>query len=171
MQTFSYSRDFADIRLVDVLTPEPGKGNGRAILFIHGGGWQGGSKESWHKVMGHFAGEGYVTFSATYHRAPAFKFPRQAEDVRTAMAWVKSQAGTYGFDPHKVATWGSSAGAHLVDLLATIRPEDTLGRTPEVAAAPDTTPAATVSLCGVHTCFRYTNEANIHKMLLEFLGQ
>jgi len=143
----AYSSVDTDVRRIDVFLPDE-KANGRCIFFIHGGGWHAGDKESWHSVMEHFAGLGYVCTSAEYHLAPQWRLTNQAEDLRTAMAFVKVHAADYGFDPRRVAVWGSSAGAHLAALLATTQPEDELGMTPEIADR-DTLPAAAVCLCSV----------------------
>jgi acetyl esterase/lipase len=42
--------------------------------------------------------------------APA---PAAVQDVLCAMSWVKKNAAKYNFDPHRVVTWGGSAGGHL----------------------------------------------------------
>jgi acetyl esterase/lipase len=143
----AYSLDDPDVRRIDVFLPGQ-DANGAGIFFIHGGGWHAGDKESWHSVMEHFCGLGYVCTSAEYHLAPQWKLPKQAEDLRTAMAFVKAHADDYGFDPARVAVWGSSAGAHLAALLATTQPEAELGMTPEIVDR-DTLPAAAVCLCSI----------------------
>ncbi len=155
---------------LDVFLPDNAP-NGRAILFIHGGGWQNGNKAAWHGPMEYCCARGYVCGSATYHFAPAYKFPRQVEDVRTAMAFFKDRAGDYGFDARRVATWGSSAGGHLAAMLATIADEDDLGVTPQMNRR-DTRPAAAVCYCTVMTCHPYEapNE-NLPKMFRDFLGE
>ena len=137
-----YSAHERDVRLIDVFLPG-GNANGCCIFFIHGGGWHAGTKEGWHSVAEHFATLGYVCTSAEYHLAPDWKLAAQAEDLRIAMSFVKSHAAEWGFDPARVAALGSSAGAHLVALLATIQPDDELGLTPEVTVR-ETRPAAAV---------------------------
>jgi len=142
-----YSAEHADRRLIDVFIPD-GEANGAAIYFIHGGGFSGGSKEQWREVARHFARLGYVCASVEYRLAPDNKFPTWVEDVRLGMSWFKSRADEYGFDPARVASAGSSAGGYLALILATIAPDDDLGRTSEMTVA-DTRPAAVVAYCPV----------------------
>ncbi len=39
-------------------------------------------------------------------------------DIKTAIRWVKSNAGNYGIDPDKIGIWGHSSGGHLAALAA-----------------------------------------------------
>ena len=164
-----YSSENPDVRLLDVFRPEQGA-NGCCIFFVHGGGWAGGSKESWHSVMAHFCARGYVCTSPNYHLAPAWHFPRQFEDVRTAMSFVKSNAQAWGFSAEKVAVWGSSAGGHLAAMLATTSPEDDLGIMAETQIR-DTRPAACVCLCTIFAVRGYEEiNAEIARMIENFMG-
>jgi len=153
--------------VIDVAPPS--RPNGAAIFFVHGGGWQEGSRRQWHAVMEHFAGLGYVCASTSYRFAPAHRFPAQFEDVRLGFSWFRSRAEEYGFGARRIASWGSSAGAHLAALLAVVSPDDPLGATGGLPVR-DTVPAAVVCLCGVLTAFRYTEHDNIPEMLADFLG-
>jgi acetyl esterase/lipase len=161
-----YSTEADGIRKIDVFLPK-GNPNGCCIFFVHGGGWSGGNKESWHAVMKHFCAKGFVCTSAEYHLSPEWHYPKHVEGVRLAMSFVKSKAGEYGFDPKKIAVFGSSAGAHLAAMLATIQADDELGMSDEVTVR-DTLPQAAVALCGVFDDALYDGK---HKEMFErFLG-
>jgi len=142
-----FSSENPAVRAIDVFLPGE-NANGCCIFFVHGGGWSGGDKKAWHGVMEHFCELGYVCSSANYHLSPDHKYPRQVEDVRLAMSFMKARAQEYGFDPGRVAVFGSSSGGHLAAMLATIRADEQLGMTDEVAVR-DTRPAAGVYLCTV----------------------
>ena len=144
----AFSAEHTDARVIDVFLPEPSSANGRCILCIHGGGWTGGARAGWHSVARHFCERGYVTASADYRLTPAWTFPAHIEDVRLAMGWLRARAGQYGFSPDRMAALGSSAGGHLVGLLGTIQPGDSLGLTPELPD-PDTVPDAAICYCPV----------------------
>lgn len=165
----TYSAVDPEVCKLDVFLPA-GSGNGCCIFFIHGGGWAGGSKGSWHPVMEHFCALGYVCTSANYRLLPDWRFPTQFADVRLAMAYVKARAAEYGFDPGKMAALGSSAGGHLAAMLATTQPADDLGASDELTAR-DTLPAAAVCLCSVLSCHDYAGaHSGVPKMLDRFLG-
>jgi acetyl esterase/lipase len=138
-----YSAHHQDRRVLDVFLPDAP--HGAAIFFVHGGGWKGGAKESWHPVMEHFCGLGYVCATAEYRLSPEATLAGMVEDLRLALAFMKQHSDEWGFDPGRVAAYGSSAGGHLVGMLATIRPEDDLGAggTP---APRDTVPQAVVAI-------------------------
>jgi len=163
-----YGSDTAEPRRVDVFLPE-NNGNGRCVFFVHGGGWRGGKRQAWAAVMQHFCERGYVCASAGYRLAPETQFPLPVEDVRQAMAFVRSKADEYEFDPERMAVWGSSAGAHLAAMLATVQPEDNLGMTPETVTR-NTLPNAAVCLCAVLSCHFYTDRPGIADMIRSFLG-
>ena len=74
-----------DVELkLDMAMPAEGKANYPTLIFFHGGGWQQGDKSHMHKWLKKFASSGYVTVSVGYRFAPAFKWPSQVEDAKTA---------------------------------------------------------------------------------------
>ncbi len=147
--------DAHELQTIDVFFPD--ESNGACIFFIHGGGWRAGDKESWHPVAQHFAQKGYVCTSCNYRLRSEFHLPDMLHDVRTAMSWVKERADEFGFDPDRVAAYGSSAGGHLVGMLATIPPESDMGMTPQVSIR-DTRPNAAVCMCPVMELERFRAE-------------
>ena len=151
-----YSAYHTDRRLIDVFTPA-GRPNGCCLFFIHGGGWRAGDKESWHPVMEHFCRLGFVCTSAEYRLMPDAYLEDMVDDLRLAMSFVKARGDECGFDPGRIAAYGSSAGGHLVGMLATIAPGDELGITDEVAIR-DTRPQAAVCMCPVLSLTRYKLE-------------
>lgn len=138
-----YSAHHQDRRLMDVFIPD--QPNGAGILFVHGGGWTGGDKESWHSTMAHFVGLGYACATAEYRLCPDVTLLGILDDVRLAMSCFRAHAAEWGFDARRVAAYGSSAGGHLVGMLATIRPEDDLGMSDEMTVR-DTAPQAVVAI-------------------------
>jgi len=104
---------------LDVYLPRGGvpKSKRPLIVWIHGGGWRGGSKDrcrasSWVK-------EGYVVASVNYRLSGHAKFPAQIHDCKAAIRWLRAHADEYGIDASRIGVWGSSAGGHLVALLGT----------------------------------------------------
>ncbi|HEV2150331.1 MAG TPA: alpha/beta hydrolase [Longimicrobiaceae bacterium] len=91
------------------------------VVLIHGGGWSGGDKSSYHDAMRLLVGQGYAAASVNYRlaAAPRNTFPAAVEDVRCAVRWLRSHAGEYGIDPSRIAALGSSAGGHLAAMLGT----------------------------------------------------
>ena len=96
-----------------------------ALLSIHGGSWRAGDKANlnWRSVCQWLANAGFVTFSVNYRLAPAFTFPAQIDDVRTAVRWMREpdQVTRYNIDPDRIGAFGGSAGGNLAALLGVER--------------------------------------------------
>ena len=102
---------------LDVYRPSAA-GSFPIIMQIYGGSWQGGSPVSQEWFSRHFAERGYVVVAIDYRHAPAWKWPEQIVDVRTAMYWLSEEAQTFGGDTSRVVLVGRSAGAQLAMRLA-----------------------------------------------------
>lgn len=110
------SPDGVPLRL-NVYRP-PQIGQYPAIIVIHGGGWQSGSPETNADFSRYMAARGYTVFAITYRYAPAYKFPAQLDDVRSALNFIQQHASEYETDINSIALLGRSAGGHLAMLAA-----------------------------------------------------
>jgi acetyl esterase/lipase len=88
------------------------------ILWVHGGGWEGGSKDSAGPVV-NMLGRGYVVASTNYRLSRNAAFPAQIHDVKGAVRYLRANAKKYKIDPDRFGVAGGSAGGHLVALLGT----------------------------------------------------
>lgn len=89
------------------------------VVWIHGGGWRGGNKDSGIGRLARFAQRGYFCASIEYRLVPGAVFPAQIEDCKCAIRFLRAKAKEYNLDPERIGVWGSSAGGHLVALLGT----------------------------------------------------
>lgn len=84
------------------------------VLFVHGGAFVRGEKDSNAEVYGNvarfFARNGLVGVNVEYRLAPEAAYPGGAEDVGRAVAWVRANAAELGGDPNRVFLMGHSAG-------------------------------------------------------------
>ncbi|MBX9792148.1 MAG: alpha/beta hydrolase [Pirellulales bacterium] len=97
-----------------------------AVVFIHGGGWSGGNRESHDPQVKDWAAKGYVTATVTYRLLPKHRWPAQIEDVKCAVRYLPAHAAELGIDPHRIGAVGFSAGAHLAMMLAVMDSADGL---------------------------------------------
>ena len=102
---------------LDLYLPEKAEGRLPLIVWIHGGGWQGGSKEGCPAVP--FATKGYAVASINYRLSQHAVFPARIEDCKAAIRWLRANSAKYSIDPQRIGVWGASAGGHLVALLGT----------------------------------------------------
>lgn len=122
---------------LDAFVPD-GKGPFPAVIIVHGGGWEAGSKTTYvPPLFEPLSRGGFAWFSINYRLAPAHRFEAMAEDVDAAIRWVKKNAKTFKVDPKRIALMGESAGGHLVSYAG-------------ARGRGETKVAAVVSFYGVH---------------------
>lgn len=97
------------------------------ILYIHGGGWIGGSIAlNDYAVRTMVASTGYSAVSISYRLAPANPFPAGIDDVSAAVQWLRSSAPALGLDPDFIVLSGASAGANLALAESISRPSQAI---------------------------------------------
>lgn len=105
---------------LDILRPaRPPRGLAPALIFLHGGGFRGGSRESGLSLNSFFAANGYFTITVDYRTSGIAPFPAAFDDANAAVRWLVDRAGEYHVDPRRIGAWGQSAGANLASLLGT----------------------------------------------------
>ena len=102
---------------LDLYLPEKAARPRPVILYVHGGGWQGGDKSNGPALR--FASKGYAVASMNYRFSQHATFPAQIYDCKAAVRWLRANARKYGLDADHIGAWGGSAGGHLVALLGT----------------------------------------------------
>lgn len=95
------------------------------VVFVHGGAWIGGFKESvnsnrFNEVFNRLRANGYAIVSPNYTlaRNGNTPFPDCIRDVYEAMYWVEQKADSLEFDLDNVGIFGESAGAHISMMVA-----------------------------------------------------
>jgi acetyl esterase/lipase len=87
------------------------------VLWIHGGGFRAGNRDSNNPLLIKLAGRDYVAVSTSYRLAPKYQFPAAIFDVKAAVRWLKANAGVYQIDADRIGVTGDSAGGHLAQFL------------------------------------------------------
>lgn len=111
-----YGDDLGAPLKLDVYEP-PGVSKSPGILFVHGGGFVAGDKDAHAREADALADAGFVVFVANYSLEPTSVFPRDVQEIRTALRWVSQHAQAYGADRRRLGLAGSSAGAYLVAMV------------------------------------------------------
>ena len=106
----------------DLYIPDDGARPLPVVIWVHGGGWRFGDRRLAPDLRRYFACAGFAMVAIDYRLTTQAIFPAQIEDLKTAIRWVRSVAGTYGFDSNRIALIGSSAGGHLSALAALTAP-------------------------------------------------
>jgi acetyl esterase len=122
MRTVPYATVDGTELFADAYVPATTATDRPVIVFIHGGGWAGGARESFGVEAGWMARLGFVTFSIEYRLSPPDPYPAAVDDVERFVRWLRRspQVATFGIDPKKIGAFGSSAGGHLAAMLGTV---------------------------------------------------
>jgi acetyl esterase/lipase len=91
----------------DVQTPQP------TLVFYHGGGWIGGTKESSFLSVMPWLEMGWNVVNVEYRMARVSPAPAAVEDAQCALKFVVNRAKDYNIDPARIVVSGESAGGHL----------------------------------------------------------
>lgn len=83
------------------------------VIYIHGGGWVGGSKEASMLAIVPYLEMGFNVVNVEYRLGRIARAPAAVEDCRCALRWVIQNAKEYGFDTERLIVTGASAGGHL----------------------------------------------------------
>jgi arylformamidase len=118
-QTIAYGS--SSDQTYDVWPAQGGSGPAPLVMFVHGGGWTSGSKDSASGPYksGYYPAEGYVYASINYRLVPSVTVEDEAADVVSALKSLLDHADGLGIDPSRVVIMSHSAGAHLVALVGT----------------------------------------------------
>ncbi len=132
-----HERNVFDIWLADSAKPTP------LAIYIHGGGFQGGSKETLHlnqsniglgfrsqQVLNQLLEAGISVASINYrYLSVETPLPTSHHDAKRALQFIRSKAKEWNLDKSRVAAFGGSAGAQICMWLAfsddMAKPKDT----------------------------------------------
>ncbi len=118
-QNVEYGNPGGHQLLLDLHIPD-GPGPFAAVILVHGGGFDGGSKSTNFKPFFQpLADAGFAWFSIDYRMGPEFHVAEAVADVDSAIRWVKANANAYRIDTAKIALAGESAGGYLVNWAGT----------------------------------------------------
>jgi acetyl esterase len=110
-----------------------------AIVFFFGGGWATGKIEQFEPQAKYLAQRGMVAVRADYRvRSRHGTTPDKCvEDAKSAVRWLRANAGKLGLDPQRVAASGGSAGGHIAACTFTIPGFEAEGQDLSVSSRPN----------------------------------
>ncbi len=125
-------------QVMDLYIPEDYTGDGGLMLFIHGGAWVAGDKESYgstaRDVCQNYGSNGIAAATINYrYLSEKVTMNDILDDIDAALSKIKAIGEENGMNINKVILGGSSAGGHLSMLYAYAR-KDTAPITPVAVA-------------------------------------
>lgn len=122
----SYAEDLKNPVLksvkLNVFQPRNTKEKLPILIFVHGGNWNTGNKNTYGFFGRNFAKKDIVTIIPDYTLSPDTDYYGMATQIAEVIKWAKKNAEKYGGDPNQIYVTGHSAGGHLV-ALATLNPK------------------------------------------------
>ena len=108
-----HERNVLDFWKAESAAPAP------LVVYIHGGGFRGGSKDSLNAgALKQMLAAGISVAAIHYRLVPQNPLPAAHDDSRRALQFLRSKAGDWNIDKKRVGAFGGSAGAQLCMYLA-----------------------------------------------------
>ncbi|MBW2424196.1 MAG: alpha/beta hydrolase [Deltaproteobacteria bacterium] len=125
VREYRYGPDAA--QRVDEITPRSGAPDRLPVLYIHGGGWIIGKKESYTRFLSFLADAGHPVYNVEYPLAPEHPHPLQLRGLLAALDWLAKERP----DTRAYHVIGDSAGGNLAMMVGL------LARNPRLVGAVD----------------------------------
>jgi acetyl esterase/lipase len=102
---------------MDILIPEPVRKR-TIVVYVPGGGFVMAPKESALNLRTYIAEAGFAVASVQYRTTrDGANYRDGVGDIKSAIRYLRANAGKYGIDAAVVAVWGESAGGYLATMV------------------------------------------------------
>lgn len=159
--------------LLDIYVPDNADRSMPVILWIHGGGYVGGSKDSRTDYAMTLAYEGYMVANMDYGLAPQQLYPGPVFQANAALDYLQLHAADFGGDMSRIFIGGDSAGAQIASQLSAVLSNSNLASEMAIQPAVDSANLRGALLfCGLYdmTTVRGTGFPNIDYFLNTYTG-
>jgi acetyl esterase/lipase len=109
-----YARIGARVLMLDLHLPA-GRVRPPLIVWVHGGAWRSGSRQS--MPLGKLVEDGHAVASVDYRLSTEAKFPAQIHDLKAAIRFLRGHGEPWRLPTKKILVAGDSAGGHLAALV------------------------------------------------------
>src|SRR6185437_14118554 len=106
-QTITFATHAGTALPGDLYLPD-GPGPFPAMIVVHGGGWQLGTRAAYQGWGNHLAAAGIALFAVDYRLCKPEKktYPEAVHDVRAAVQYVRGAAADLKIDAKRLGLWG-----------------------------------------------------------------
>ena len=143
-------------------TPTP------VLMYIHGGGWVGGTKESSVLRLLPWLEMGWAVVNVEYRLGQVALAPAAVEDCLCALRWMIRNAERYNIDPTRIVVTGNSAGGHLS--LTTGMLPASAGLDRQCPGSEELTVAAVINWYGITDVGDLLDGPNMKSYAVEWMG-
>ena len=135
--------------VLDVYTPDAAQVGRRlpTVVWTHGGGFVGGSKDTLDYYLRAIAAGGFTVVGVNYALAPGARYPTPVRQVMAALRHLQANADRLHVDPAQLVLAGESAGAQISAQVAAIVTNPGYGEQVGVASTITAEQLRGVALC------------------------
>lgn len=109
---------------IRVVRPSNEQGHLPVVIYVHGGGWVLGDKETHDRLVREIAvGAHVVIVFVDYERSPESRYPTAIEQSYAVAKYVAQNAGEFGADSNRMAIAGDSVGGNMAAVVALMAKE------------------------------------------------
>lgn len=114
-----FGHTIRDLKM-DIIYPEDCKKQYPCIVWICGGAWLVMDRSAHLAYLSELARSGFVVASVEYRTTNEAVYPRQLEDVKAGIRYLRAHAARYHIDPERFGVMGESAGGYLTAMAALV---------------------------------------------------
>lgn len=90
-----------------------------AILYLHGGGWIMGGKDSYERLIKQLAVKcNCSVIFVDYNKAPEYQYPKALEQIFAVLDYLTKYPQEFNIDKQKISIVGDSAGGNMATVIA-----------------------------------------------------
>jgi acetyl esterase/lipase len=93
-------------------------GGRTVVVFLYGGSWRRGARETYRFVGEALTSKGFVAVLPDYRVYPEVVYPAFVDDAAATVKWTIENIGRFGGNKDRIVLMGHSAGAHIAALVA-----------------------------------------------------
>jgi acetyl esterase len=109
---------------IRIVAPHDHAGPLPVVIYIHGGGWVLGDKETHDRLVRELAvGANAVIIFVDYDRSPEARYPTAVEQGYAAAKYVAEHADEFGADASRMVIAGDSVGGNMAAVIAMLAKE------------------------------------------------
>lgn len=109
---------------IRVVRPADAAGVLPVVIYVHGGGWVIGDKETHDRLIRELAvGANAVIVFVDYDRSPESRYPTAIEQSYAVAQYVAAHPAEFGADPNRLAIAGDSVGGNMAAVVALMAKE------------------------------------------------
>lgn len=101
------ARNVLDLAVPSDAPPAP------MVVYIHGGAFFMGDKTDGARERDDLLRAGFAVASVNYRYSTEAIWPAPLDDLKSAFAFLRANGAKFGYDGHRLASFGPSAGGHL----------------------------------------------------------